>query len=109
MPENKQVFGGELMSVTVLLAVTAKPECRDDLIAMFAENFKQTRVYDGCIDVYMTLCDDNPNELLLVQQWETRPHYERYLAWRAETGVVDKLAAMADGEASIRFFERLDA
>lgn len=97
------------MSVTVLLAVTAKPECRDDLIAMFAENFKQTRVYDGCIDVYMTLCDDNPNEILLVQQWETRPHYERYLAWRAETGVVDKLAAMADGEASIRFFERLDA
>tara|TARA_R110002073_G_scaffold7124_3_gene41092 strand:+ start:188 stop:481 length:294 start_codon:yes stop_codon:yes gene_type:complete len=97
------------MSVTVLLMVTAKAECRDDLIAMFAQNFRQTRVYDGCIDVYMALSDASPNELLLVQQWETRPHYERYLAWRAETGVVDKLAAMADGEVSIRFFERFDA
>lgn len=97
------------MSVTVLLSVCAKPECRDELIAMFAENFKQTRVYDGCLDVYMTVCDDKPNELLLVQQWQSRPHYEHYLAWRAETGVVDKLAKMADGEVSIRFFERLDA
>ncbi|MGR9091935.1 MAG: putative quinol monooxygenase [Gammaproteobacteria bacterium] len=97
------------MSVTVTLAVTAKPECRDDLIAMFTENFKQTRGYDGCIEVYMTRSHDDPNELLLVQQWETRPHYEHYLAWRAETGAVDQLAAMADGDASIRFFDRLDA
>lgn len=97
------------MSVTVTLTVTAKPERCDELIAMFTENFKQTRVYDGCIDVYMTRSHDDPNELLLVQQWETRPHYEHYLAWRAETGVVDKLAAMADGDASIRFFDRLDA
>ncbi len=97
------------MSVTVLLAVTAKPECRDALIEMFVQNFRQTRIYDGCIDVYMTVGDDDPNEILLVQQWASRPHYARYLAWRAETGVVDKLAAMADGEASIRFYERLDA
>ena len=61
------------MSVTVLLTVTAKAECRDDLIAMFAQNFRQTRVYDGCIDVYMALSDASPNELLLVQQWQTRP------------------------------------
>lgn len=97
------------MSVTVLLSVTAKPECLDELVAMFTENFKQTRVYDGCIDIYMTRSHDDPNELLLVEQWETRPHYERYLAWRGETGVVDKLAAMAAREPTIRYFDRLDA
>ena len=97
------------MSVTVLLSVTAKPECLDELVTMFTENFKQTRVYDGCIDIYMTRSHDDPNELLLVEQWETRPHYERYLAWRAETGVVDKLAAMAAGEPTITYFDRLDA
>jgi len=97
------------MSVTVLLAVTVKPECVDDLIAMFTENFKQTREYDGCIDVYMTRGHDDPNELVLVEQWQTRPHYERYLAWRAETGAVDKLAAMAASEPTIRYFDRLEA
>ena len=97
------------MSVTVLLEVTAKPECVDDLIGMFGENFKQTRVYDSCIDIYMTRGHDDPNELVLVEGWQTRPQYERYLAWRAETGVVDKVAAMAASPAIIRYFDRLEA
>jgi quinol monooxygenase YgiN len=96
------------MSVTVTLEVTAKPESIDALVTMFAENFKQTRVYDGCIDVYMTRSHDDANTLLLVQEWQTRPHYERYLAWRAATGVVDKLAGMAAAAPIIRYFDRLD-
>ena len=97
------------MSVTVLLQVTAKPECIDELIEMFGENFKQTRVYEGCIDIYMTRSHDDPNTLLLVEEWETRPHYEKYLAWRAETGVVDKLAGMAASAPSITYYDRLPA
>lgn len=97
------------MSVTVLLEVTAKSECLDELIAMFTENFKQTRVYDGCIEVYMTRSQLDANTLLLVEQWETRAAYEKYLAWRAETGVVEKLGSMAAVPPSITYFDRLDA
>lgn len=95
------------MSVTVLLEVTVKPECIDELIAMFAENFKETRVYDGCLGVYMTRGHDNPNELVLVEEWATRPHYERYLAWRTETGVSEKLSGMLSAPAIFRYFDRL--
>jgi quinol monooxygenase YgiN len=97
------------MSVTVTLEVTAKPEVIDTLVTMFTENFKQTRQYDGCIDVYMTRSHDDANTLLLVEQWQTRPHYERYLAWRAETGVVEKLSGMAATAPIIRYFDRLEA
>ena len=97
------------MSVTVLLEVTAKPEYTDTLIDMFANNFKETRQYEGNIDIYMTRDHDDPNTLVLVEQWETRPHYERYLAWRTETGVGEKLASMAAAGPTIRYFDRMDA
>lgn len=96
------------MTVTVLLEVTAKPEYTDDLITMFGENFKQTRVYEGCIDIYMTRDHDNPNTIVIVEQWHTRPAYEKYLAWRTATGVVDKILTMAEAMPPIRFFDRLD-
>ena len=95
-------------SVTVLLEATAKPECIYDLIAMLHENFKETRVYDGCIDVYMNRGHDDPNQLVLVEQWETRPNYETYLAWRTDTGVSEQLAGMLSAPPIFRYFDRLE-
>ena len=97
------------MSVTVILEVTAKPECTEDLIAWFSENFKQTRTYDGCIDVAMSRSHDDPNHLALVMTWEKRGDYEGYLQWRADTGAVEQLVAMAAKEPSFRYFDKLDA
>ena len=96
------------MSVTVLLEAIAKPESIDDLIVMLHENFKETRVYAGCIDVYMNRSHADPNQLVLVEQWETRLNYESYLAWRTETGVSDKLAEMLSAPPIFRYFDRLE-
>ena len=97
------------MTVTVLLEVTAKPEHTEDLIAWFAGNFKQTRVREGCIDIYMTRSQEDPNALAIIQVWEQRPDFESYLQWRADTGGVEKLMNMAAGEPIFRYFDRLDA
>jgi quinol monooxygenase YgiN len=97
------------MSVTVILEVTAKPECIDDLIAWFTNNFKQTRVHEGCLDVHMSRSHEDPNHLALVMHWVERKNYEGYLQWRGETGAVEKLTAMAASAPTIRYFDRLDA
>lgn len=41
------------------------------------------------------------------EQWATRGQYETYLAWRTETGALDKLVAMLDGPPSIRFLDHV--
>lgn len=97
------------MSVTVLLEVTTKPGRMGDLLRMFTENFKQTRVYEGCIDLYMARSEEDPDTVVVVQQWERRSAYDHYLAWRTETGMLDKLMSLAATPPSIRYFERLDA
>jgi quinol monooxygenase YgiN len=43
------------------------------------------------------------------ERWDSRQHYEKYLAWRTETGVADQLVAMLAAPPSIRYFERVDA
>ncbi|MDA0821397.1 MAG: antibiotic biosynthesis monooxygenase [Proteobacteria bacterium] len=97
------------MSVTVILEVTAKPECIDELVAWFTGNFKQTRVHEGCVDVHMNRSHEDPNHLALVMRWVERKNYEDYLQWRRVTGAVDKLTAMAASAPTIRYFDRLDA
>ncbi len=97
------------MAIAVLLEVQIKPDSVDEMKAYFKEILPDTRAYDGClgIDVYGNM-DDGAN-LVLYERWETRPHYEKYLAWRAETGAVDKLGSMLAGPPSIRYFDTVDA
>ncbi|MDH3602532.1 MAG: antibiotic biosynthesis monooxygenase [Candidatus Tectomicrobia bacterium] len=97
------------MSVVVLLEVQVKPEDVDNMKAYFKEILPDTRAYDGCqgIDVYGNL--DESTNLVLYERWDSRQHYDNYLAWRAETGVVDRLGSMLSGPPSIRYYERVDA
>ena len=68
-----------------------------------------TRSYDGCqgIDAYFNV--DNPGNMVVVEQWESRGHYEKYQQWRTETGVMNQAVSMLTGPPSIRYFERADA
>jgi quinol monooxygenase YgiN len=97
------------MSVLVLLEAQVKS---DDVSAMktyLAEIFPDTRAYDGCqgIDVYFNT--EDAGNMVLIEHWDSRTHYEKYLAWRTETGAFDTLAGMLAGAPSIRYLERIDA
>ena len=97
------------MACVVLLELQVKEECVDQMKSGFKDMFPDTRAYDGCIDIYATQDQDNPTTIIAVEQWETRQHYEKYLAWRTERGDLDALGEMLDGEPSIRYFEPFDA
>ncbi len=97
------------MSVLVLLEAQIKPEDISDMKSYMAEILPDTRTYDGFqgIDVYFNT-EDRGN-MVGVEHWDSRAHYEKYLAWRTETGVMDKIGTMLAGPPSIRYFERIDA
>ena len=46
---------------------------------------------------------------MLVEQWQTRAHYEEYFAWREETGAVAQLVEQLEGPPSLRYFDPTDA
>jgi quinol monooxygenase YgiN len=96
------------MSTVVLLEMQVKPESVNEVKAMLKELLPDTRAYAGCqgIDIYSNL-DDGGN-LVFYERWNTRDHYQKYLNWRTETGVLDKLSAKLAGPPKIRYYERVD-
>ena len=47
--------------------------------------------------------------MIIVMRWQTRKHYETYLAWREETGDVKRFADVTESGLSTRFFDIADA
>ena len=97
------------MTTTVLLEIKAKPGTGADMVATFKSILGDTRAYDGCQGVEAFQNADDPDVVVLIERWDSRAHYEKYLGWRQETGLVDKLVAAAAEPPSIRYFDPADA
>ena len=95
--------------VIVVLEVKAKAGTGNDLIATLKELFPDTRAYDGNIDIIAIQNQDDPDSIIAYERWETREKYEKYLAWRTETGAIEALVNATVGEPSIRYFDVTDA
>lgn len=97
------------MSVLVILEGQVQPEKIDELKSSLAGLFPGTRAYDGSqgIDAYFNM--DDKGNMAILEKWESRGHHEKYLQWRTETGVMEKLGSMLIGPPSLRYFERADA
>ena len=50
---------------------------------------------------------DDPANLILLEQWQTRADYEAYVAWRAEQGTLESLRALMASDPSIRYYNDL--
>jgi quinol monooxygenase YgiN len=97
------------MACIVILEVTAKKGTGLQLVETFRALLCDTRNKDGCQSVEVTTNLDNNDNLVLVEHWATRQHYENYLAWRQQRGDLDRLAGALAGPPSIRYFDLTDA
>ena len=95
------------MSVVVLVELVVKPEEVSNLIGTFKQMLPDTRAYAGNqgIEVYQN--QDDPTIIFLYETWETKEHYQKYLAWRTETGVMDGLGAVLAAPPSIRYLNNI--
>ena len=97
------------MACTVLLEIQVKPDQVDTIKQVFKDILGDTRAYDGCQGVEVTQNNDDPTNIVLVEKWDTRAHYEKYFAWRQETGAIDALGDMLAAPPSLRYFDPVDA
>ena len=70
------------MSCTVLLELKVKPGTGDEVLATMKSILPDTRSYDGNIGINVIRNLDDQDVLVLVEEWESKAHYEKYLAWR---------------------------
>ena len=94
--------------VTVTLTFTVKPEREGEFIALLASLLPDTRAYEGCLRVDVYQDQDSPGCILLVEDWTSKQHQEKYQAWRDETGIAEVVGPFLAGEPSFRYLNRLE-
>ena len=97
------------MATTVFLEFQAKAGLGGEMVAKLKEILPDTRSYDGChsADVYQK--NDDPDTCIIQTLWDSQGHYEKYLGWREETGVLAAFAEALEAPPSIRYFNKTDA
>ncbi len=93
------------MAVTVILETTAKPGGGDELLAFFGSILADTRAYAGCIGIETLRNMETPDEIVVVERWQTADDHGKYMGWRTETGVVDTLVGMLAGPPVVRRYD----
>ena len=93
------------MSVLVLLEVSLKPESVNDFASFMKNEIHHTRGFDGCNGLTIHKNQDDSSNMVIVEDWDSRQQYEKYLAWRTERGDSEKLAAFIIAEPSVRYYD----
>ena len=65
--------------------------------------------HNGCSGISVTINQDDPLNVILIEAWESRALYETYFNWRVETGAIEALGEMLSGAPNIRYFDHLGA
>jgi quinol monooxygenase YgiN len=75
---------------------------------LLQETFASTLNYEGCkgYEVYENL--DASGNVILLTHWSSPEQYDRYLAWRKETGILDRFGQTFASPPNIRYFNRLN-
>jgi len=73
------------------------------------ENFPLNRAYKGCLGRQLRINQDEPTNMIVVQEWETREDHQKFAAWRVETGRAARAADMLTAPVSIRYFDKSGA
>ncbi len=93
------------MPITVLLDLKAKPGAIEKLKAVFIEILPDTRRYEGCEGLEVKINQDDGDNLVIIEYWQSRQHYQKYFAWRQETGLLDRLGSLLGAPPALRYLE----
>lgn len=92
------------MSVTVTALFPTKSEESDKFHETLVSVLHDTRAFDGCLGVTTHRGLDDPSQVLLIEQWESREKYLTYLQWRVETGLIEAIGPMLAAEPVTTFY-----
>lgn len=95
------------MGSMVLLELQIKPDMWETAKDTFRQILPDTRAFAGFQRLVVNQDPDN-NVLLLTEEWDSKEHHQKYMAWRTERGDIEKLGALLSAPPSIRYLEMTD-
>ena len=89
-----------LLGLVMSDRIVAVFPCKADQVATLEEGFRSslgdTRAYAGCLEIEVTF-ESASNTFVVIQEWESIAHYDRYLDWRKENGLFNMFDRVLEG------------
>ena len=63
----------------------------------------------GCQNINLTFNVENKHNYVLTEVWDSKEHYEKYLAFRTEDGTIAAVTEMCSEGPTIRIFDITNA
>ncbi|MET0986237.1 MAG: antibiotic biosynthesis monooxygenase family protein [Steroidobacteraceae bacterium] len=93
------------MTIAVVVELSVKPEHSSDIAAGLAQTLAVTRGFAGCLGIQGCRHDSVPHRFVMLEHWESRAHYERYLEWRKQTGMMEQMGGVLADVPSTRIMD----
>lgn len=74
----------------IVVTLRLTPSDPKAFMSFLAEILPDTRKAKGCRFSKTYVGKDGPGEVLLLQEWDSPEDQQAYMAWRQETGVLEK-------------------
>ena len=91
---------------TLILTFPCKPGSGQVLLEAFKTALIDTRAYKGCISVATYSSATNPDDIVLIEEWDNKNSQVRYMQWRAETGMSEQLQPLLAGPLKEEWLDR---
>lgn len=82
---------------TLILTFPCKPGHGKELLAILKTALVDTRAFKGCISVTTFTDADNPDDVILIEEWDHKSSQVAYMNWRAEIGTQELLGPLLTG------------
>jgi quinol monooxygenase YgiN len=92
------------MSIQIITQFRTKEGRSGDLVTLISRVLPESLDHDGCVEISIRQNQDDPNDVISVQQWASRQHYESYRAWRKQHGVTAAIEEFLTEPISVRYF-----
>ena len=80
--------------ITVTVAWAIKPEFADTFVETLGGMFPVTRLHAGFRNIRLLRSDLDPNQFLLIEEWDEARNFQDYAQFRTGTGDTAALLAM---------------
>lgn len=93
------------MTTIVILDIPATPDTRDAVLQMLRDVLDETRAFEGCEGLELIVNQDDTANIAVYERWRSRADYDKYRAFRQETGFSAKFRAAFPNPPIVRIFD----
>ncbi len=96
------------MSIMVKFELNVQESKEKELVEFFERILQGTRDFSGNEGAKISRSYEDKTKFILIEYWEDKEDFDKYLSWRTEIGDFEKLGNMLSIDPDIQNFDVID-